>query len=237
MLRNLRPVVNSRCVFSTASCICDELNRGFPIEIHRSKLQKNLSPINWETQIKTLTNDNTNQTSVLMELTDRVGVLHDVLKYFWKHDVNISRIESRPAFMPNMELTDCSKPVRRFDFFVDFDGQRGDTNIDALLRDLLPITDKLLILDNKEVHWFPRHISELDKVVNRTLDAGTNLESDHPGFNDLEYRQRRAELAKVANEHSWDKDIPRVKYTDDELSTWTKVYDVLEPLWSESQNI
>lgn len=28
--------------------------------------------------------------SVLMELTDRVGVLHDVLKYFWKYDVNVS---------------------------------------------------------------------------------------------------------------------------------------------------
>lgn len=28
--------------------------------------------------------------SVLMALTDRVGVLHDVLKYFWKYDINVS---------------------------------------------------------------------------------------------------------------------------------------------------
>jgi hypothetical protein len=28
--------------------------------------------------------------SVLMEMNDRVGVLHDVLKYFWKYDVNVS---------------------------------------------------------------------------------------------------------------------------------------------------
>ena len=30
--------------------------------------------------------------SVLMELTDRVGVLHDVLKYFWKYDINVSQL-------------------------------------------------------------------------------------------------------------------------------------------------
>jgi hypothetical protein len=35
--------------------------------------------------------------SVLMELQDRLGVLHDVLKYFWKYDINVSRIESRPV--------------------------------------------------------------------------------------------------------------------------------------------
>lgn len=28
------------------------------------------------------------RTSLLMELTDRVGVLHDVLRFFWKYDVN-----------------------------------------------------------------------------------------------------------------------------------------------------
>lgn len=31
--------------------------------------------------------------------------------------------------------------------------------------------------------WFPRHIEELDKISQKTLDAGSDLESDHPGFN------------------------------------------------------
>lgn len=81
--------------------------------------------------------------SVLMELTDRVGVLHDVLRFFWKYDVNASRIESRPVQDgPNK---------RSFDFFVDFDGQRGDENVELLLASLEEMTDKLLILDEKEV--------------------------------------------------------------------------------------
>ena len=53
----------------------------------------------------------TPRTSVLMELTDRVGVLHDVLRLFWKYDINVSRIESRPVKI--------GSAGRLFDFFID----------------------------------------------------------------------------------------------------------------------
>lgn len=118
------------------------------------------------------------RTSLLMELSDRIGVLSDVLRYFWKNDVNISRIESRPVQVSE----DLGHP--KFDFFVDFDGSPHDPNVARLLEDLRMWTDKLLILDEKQVHWFPRHVSELDLVANRTLDAGVELEADHPGFHD-----------------------------------------------------
>ena len=39
----------------------------------------------------------TPRTSLLMELTDRVGILHEVLRYFWKYDVNISRIGTKDS--------------------------------------------------------------------------------------------------------------------------------------------
>jgi len=120
------------------------------------------------------------RTSVLMELKDRVGVLHDVLRYFWKYDVNVCRIESRPV-----QATGRRKNERRFDFFVDMEGSLDDDNVSKLMDALRPMTSKLLVLDEKRVHWFPRHKSELDLVADRTLDAGTDLESDHPGFNDV----------------------------------------------------
>lgn len=89
--------------------------------------------------------DEAPRTSLLMELTDRgAGVLHDVLKFFWKYDVNVSRIESRPVRIGE-------QGEKLFDFFVDFYGQRSDSNIQKLLSELRPITDKLLILDKKEV--------------------------------------------------------------------------------------
>jgi phenylalanine-4-hydroxylase len=183
--------------------------------------------------------------SVLMELTDRVGVLHDVLKYFWKYDVNVSvhrvalflffckflmrcclcsqvsRIESRPV-----QSHGLAEP--KFDFYMDFDGSLEDPTVQKLMKALGRLTEKLLILDEKDVHWFPRHISELDLIANRTLDAGVDLESDHPGFNDEIYRARRGDLATNAVEHSWDKPIPHIEYTKDEIETWSTVWDRLE---------
>jgi phenylalanine-4-hydroxylase len=33
------------------------------------------------------------------------------------------------------------------------------------------------------VPWFPRRVRDLDLVANQILDAGAELQSDHPGFN------------------------------------------------------
>jgi phenylalanine-4-hydroxylase len=164
------------------------------------------------------------RTSLLMELQDRIGVLSDVLKYFWKYDVNVCRIESRPLHVGRLSK-------RRFDFFVDFEGSPSDANVTKLLDALHSMTDKLLILDEKQVHWFPRHISELDLIADRTLTAGTDLESDHPGFHDLEYRIRREKLTESARNHRWDQPIPRIEYSPEETSVWTTVWDRMETLW------
>jgi phenylalanine-4-hydroxylase len=81
------------------------------------------------------------------------------------------------------------------------------------------------------VQWFPRHISELDLIVDHTLDAGSDLESDHPGFNDKVYRKRRALLTESAQNHRWDKPIETIDYTPDEIATWGAVWDRMESLW------
>jgi hypothetical protein len=168
--------------------------------------------------------------SVLMELTDRLGVLHDVLKYFWKYDINVTRIESRPV-APSSQWGGDKKP--KFDFYMDFDGSVDDPTVRKLFQDLGPLTAKLLVLDEKDVHWFPRHISELDSIAHRTLDAGVDLESDHPGFHDQVYRERRAELANNAIQHSWDRPIPQIEYTKEETETWGAVWDRMEDLWKK----
>ena len=164
----------------------------------------------------------TPKTSLLMELTDRVGVLHDVLKYFWKYDINISRIESRPKFFTGKG--------QHFDFFIDIEGSSSDENLKQLIATLGTMTERLLILDERTVEWFPRHISELDTIAGRTMDAGTDLEADHPGFHDPVYRQRRQALADAANRYSWNQSIEPVDYTDEETSVWTAVWDRMEPL-------
>lgn len=61
--------------------------------------------------------------------------------------MNITRIESRPVMSQQSQSSHSST----FDFFVDFHGRVGDTNVNALLRELKGMTDKLLVLDEKEV--------------------------------------------------------------------------------------
>lgn len=42
----------------------------------------------------------------------------------------------------------------------------------------------MLVLDDRKVPWFPRHISELDRIANNVFEAGKDIEADHPGFCD-----------------------------------------------------
>jgi phenylalanine-4-hydroxylase len=150
--------------------------------------------------------------SLLIELADRPGALEQVLHHFSSRGVNLTHIESRPA------------RGGRFDFYVDCEGRRGDSAVEAVIGDLQRDTLKLLILDEREVPWFPRYIAELDRIAGHTLQAGTDLQSDHPGFHDAAYRERRARIDALARAHAHGQEIPLVDYTAEEIATWGAVY-------------
>ncbi|KAG5181525.1 simliar to phenylalanine-4-hydroxylase [Tribonema minus] len=138
-----------------------------------------------------------------MEVRDAPGALYEVLRFFWKHDVNITRIESRPT--PRDETS--------FNFFVDFNGRRGDPNVDQLLVALKEHTERIYVLDDMEVPWFPRHVSDLDHIA------------DSQCFNDEEYRRRRDVLAQSALRHRHGKALPHIDYSHAEVETWGHVWD------------
>jgi phenylalanine-4-hydroxylase len=156
--------------------------------------------------------------SLLIALADRPGALEQVLHHFSRHGINLTHIESRPAH------------EGRFDFYVDCEGRRGDASIEAVIAALEQSKYKLLVLDERRVPWFPRHVSELDRIANNTLEAGSDLQSDHPGFSDPEYRARRAMIDELARHHVYGEPIPVVEYTAEEIATWGEVYRRLAAL-------
>ena len=57
------------------------------------------------------------------------------------------------------------------------------------------------------------------------------LEADHPGFKDPDYRARRDEIAEFAMGHTAGAPIPRINYTEIENRTWAEVYQGLTSLF------
>lgn len=60
-----------------------------------------------------------------------------------------------------------------------------------LLNELRSITGKAHLVEPRVVPWFPTKISDIDNFSTKTLDAGAELDSDHPGFRHEDYRTRR----------------------------------------------
>ncbi|MEO6325442.1 MAG: phenylalanine 4-monooxygenase [Thermoanaerobaculia bacterium] len=56
------------------------------------------------------------------------------------------------------------------------------------------------------------------------------LDADHPGFHDPEYRRRRNEIAQLALKYHGGDPVPRVVYTEEEQEVWRGVWQMLAPL-------
>lgn len=75
------------------------------------------------TQAKPTSND---RTSIVFELQDRIGALHDSLVPFRKAGINLTKIESRPS----------KKRAWGYYFFVDFDGHSDGVRVRKALSEL-----------------------------------------------------------------------------------------------------
>lgn len=79
--------------------------------------------------------------------------------------------------------------------------------------------------------WFPRRIRDLDRFANQILSYGAELDSDHPGFTDPTYRERRKYFADIAFNYKHGQPLPHVDYTEAEINTWRTVFNNLTKLY------
>lgn len=115
---------------------------------------------------------------------DSAGALAKFLKIFNDNNVNLVHIESR-----------SSTRGPGYEFFVECDSRSGSLGNALEELRLGCFYFSVISRDYKDnaatVPWFPRRIRDLDRFANQILSYGAELDSDHPGFTDETYRQRR----------------------------------------------
>ncbi|MBA2734105.1 MAG: phenylalanine 4-monooxygenase [Acidobacteria bacterium] len=85
--------------------------------------------------------------------------------------------------------------------------------------------EQSLLLDHVDMRMVAA--DTLDPAADR--NAIVQLDPDHPGFRDAEYRARRNRIARIALEHQPGTPIPHAPYTDEEHEVWRLVREALEP--------
>ncbi|KAK5582910.1 hypothetical protein RB653_004499 [Dictyostelium firmibasis] len=158
--------------------------------------------------------------------SDKIGGLLEYLEIIRKHNINITRIESRPS------KTD----KKDYDFFLDLEyPTENNKEVEKVIKDLEGKGVKATTVQESSnqtyTPWFPRKISDLDLFANKVLEMGSELTSDHPGASDPVYRERRKEIAKIASTYKHGDEIPRIEYSEEEVKTWGTVYNKLKELF------
>uniref|UniRef100_A0A1A9W7Q5 phenylalanine 4-monooxygenase n=1 Tax=Glossina brevipalpis TaxID=37001 RepID=A0A1A9W7Q5_9MUSC len=152
------------------------------------------------------------------------GALAEILKVFKKHNVNLLHIESRSSLR-----------IPGYEFFVECDGK--SSGLGKAIEDLREQCSYFNVIsrDYKDnlsaVPWFPGRIRDLDRFANQILSYGAELDSDHPGFTDQVYRERRKYFADIAYNYKHGEPLPHVVYTKEETATWGIVFRELTKLY------
>lgn len=178
---------------------------------------------------------------------EQVGILARYLKTFENHGVNLLHIESRPSVKvpskyefvvecsPGGDLASAITEIKeQSDYFNIISRNYRDNKGKLIFIFLQIISDSLLTFLSScldTVPWFPRRIRDLDRFANQILSYGAELDSDHPGFTDPVYRARRKYFADIAYNYKHGEPLPHVEYSDEEITTWAKVFNQLATLY------
>ncbi|XP_072165164.1 tryptophan 5-hydroxylase 1-like [Diadema setosum] len=173
----------------------------------------------------------TNAPMVLF-IKNELSGLAKVLRMFKDNDIRVLHIESRQSKQQGTDL----------EIFVDAEGKKGLLkNLMMSMREAHLLSESNISINMTEgsnyATWenkmpdFPRKIADLDNSAKRVLTYGAELDADHPGFTDNEYRQRRKYFADIAYNYKHGHPIQRVQYTEEETKTWGRVFHELSRLY------
>src|SRR5258708_30252053 len=90
---------------------------------------------------------------------------------------------------------------------------------------MAPKNGEQLLLDHVDMRMVGTGPDEIVSDRNTIIQ----LDPDHPGFRDPEYRARRNRIAQIAMGYRPGQPIPPAPYTDDEHRVWQTIWNALKP--------
>uniref|UniRef100_A0A674A435 Tyrosine 3-monooxygenase n=1 Tax=Salmo trutta TaxID=8032 RepID=A0A674A435_SALTR len=111
-------------------------------------------------------------------------------KVFETFEAKLLHIESRPG--RKSKNSGCDD----LEFFMRCEVHSSDTDI--FINSLKRVADDVRTIPEEKVPWFPRKIRDLDKCNLLITKYDPDMDQDHPGFSDPEYRKRRCFIAELA---------------------------------------
>lgn len=134
----------------------------------------------------------TQRAALILRLREGMNSLARVLKAVEKYQGSIIHLETRPNKRDNGQL----------DALVKVEMSRA--SLLQLLKNLRQsgTLEHVTLLSDDNISaknpWFPRHASELDSCNHLMTKYEPDLDMNHPGFSDKEYRARRKQIAEIA---------------------------------------
>ncbi|XP_033352583.1 tyrosine 3-monooxygenase isoform X2 [Bombus vosnesenskii] len=162
--------------------------------------------------------------ALVLRLREGIGSLARILKTIENFKGTVTHVETRPS----------KKEGLQFDVLVKIDMTRQC--LLQLIRNLRQSSalDGVTLLGDNSVSikdpWFPRHASELDNCNHLMTKYEPDLDMNHPGFADKEYRARRKVIAEIAFAYKYGDPIPNIPYTETENETWSRVFNTIVDL-------
>lgn len=162
--------------------------------------------------------------AIVVRLRDGMGALGRILKAIETYKGTVIHLESRQS----------READAQFDVLIKIEMARGALlQLCRSLRQSMAFGGITVLTENNvsvKAPWFPKHASELDSCNHLMTKYEPDLDMNHPGFSDKEYRQRRKHIAEVAFQYKFGDPIPIIDYTDVENQTWTSVFNVVKDL-------
>lgn len=169
--------------------------------------------------------DNLVQKAALMlRLRDGIGSLARILK----------TVENFKGLVTHLESRSSRKEGAQFDILINVNMTRQCLlQLIRNLRQSSSLGEVTLLAENSisiKNPWFPRHASDLDNCNHLMTKYEPDLDMNHPGFADKEYRARRKVIAEIAFAYKYGDPIPSIPYTETENETWLRVFDTVVDL-------